>query len=248
MRYISLHKQLQADYDTLQENARLRDDVEHITRHDLKGSLAGVIGVIQSLTQQSAFEGYPLEQLRIAEEAALQTLNMINLSTELYKIESGTFQLDAQPVDISDVIRQVVGLARKTYATRKLNFLVALNDPASDAPPTKILGDALLCYSLFQNLIKNACEAAPDNSPIEVVLHDENPVKLTITNTGAVPMEIRDTFFDKYITHGKSDGTGLGTYSSKLFVEAQQGNIKLDISDKKNQTTITVTLPRQIAS
>ena len=39
MRYVELHKQLQADYDCDAGAARLREDVEHITRHDMKGPL-----------------------------------------------------------------------------------------------------------------------------------------------------------------------------------------------------------------
>jgi len=102
----------------------------------------------------------------------------------------------------------------------------------------------MLCYSLFQNLIKNACEAAPDNSQVVVTLIDENPLKITIKNKGAVPAPIREHFFDKFVTYGKSGGTGIGTYSAKLLTEAQYGQIALEISDAENLTAITVSLPR----
>jgi signal transduction histidine kinase len=110
------------------------------------------------------------------------------------------------------------------------------------------MGDALLCYSLFQNLIKNACEAAPDNSRVTVVLNDENPLRIVIQNKGAVPSEIRASFFDKFVTHGKYGGAGLGTYSAKLLTEAQNGAISMDVSDIEKQTTITITLPRHMDS
>jgi DNA-binding response OmpR family regulator len=51
MRYVELRRRLQSDYDTMLENARLREDVERITRHDLKGPLAGTIGMAQSLAE-----------------------------------------------------------------------------------------------------------------------------------------------------------------------------------------------------
>jgi signal transduction histidine kinase len=106
------------------------------------------------------------------------------------------------------------------------------------------LGDAMFCYSLFQNLVKNACEAAPVNSQVDVILNDQTPLRIMIRNTGTVPVEIRERFFDKFVTHGKPDGTGLGTYSAKLLAEAQNGQILMEVSDQENQTTINVTLPR----
>jgi len=244
MRYVALHKQLQADYDQMLENARLREDVEHITRHDLKGPLAGVIGMIQSMLEDGNVGRKELEQLRMVEETALQTLNMINLSSELYKIETSRFQLNAQPVKIGDILRRIVEISRSTFSEKHLTISVDTDVNAVNEEPPKSLGDAMLCYSLFQNLVKNACEAAPEKSQIIVALHDEDPLRITIQNKGAVPAAIRERFFDKFVTHGKSGGTGLGTYSAKLLAEAQHGRIALDVNDDNNLTTISVTLPR----
>jgi two-component system, sensor histidine kinase and response regulator len=108
----------------------------------------------------------------------------------------------------------------------------------------QVLGDAMLCYSLFQNLLKNACEAAPDKSTVAIVLNAETPLRITIGNQGVVPVEIRERFFHKFITSGKEGGTGLGTYSARLLAEAQHGKVSLDVSDNDKQTTLTVTLPK----
>jgi len=64
---------------------------------------------------------------------------------------------------------------------------------------------------------------------------------IRIHNQGAVPREIRDKFFDKYTTVGKSGGTGLGSYSAKLMAETQGGSIHLDTSEETG-TTVTVRL------
>ena len=57
-----------------------------------------------------------------------------------------------------------------------------------------------------------------------------------------MPVKIRKQFFDKYATFGKKHGTGLGTYSARLMVEAQKGEISMETSEEQG-TTITVTLP-----
>jgi hypothetical protein len=248
MRYVELQMQLQSDYDTMLETARLHEDIEHITRHDMKGPLAGVIGLVQALAEDASMGSRQVEQLRMIEETALQVLNMINLSAELFKIETGRFKLDAKPVRIGDILRRIVEISRATFAAKHL-ILIAIDTetPVGEEVPQS-LGDAMLCYSLFQNLLKNACEAAPEMSRVSVTLVDETPLRIMIQNQGAVPTEIRAHFFDKFVTHGKQDGTGLGTYSARLLAEAQNGKIILDASNQDNQTTITVTLPRYAAA
>jgi len=243
LRYVELHKHLQADYDGMLELARLREDVEHITRHDMKGPLAGVIGLVQALADDSSMDRKQVGQLRMVEETALQVLDMINLSSELFKIETGRFRLDPKPVKIGDILRRIVEISRATFAEKHLVIVVDTDVPVGKEMP-QALGDAMFCYSLFQNLVKNACEAAPEMSQVTVTLNDETPLCVVIQNKGAVPAEIRERFFDKFVTHGKPGGTGLGTYSAKLLAEAQNGTIAMDVSDPENQTTVTVTLPR----
>ena len=242
MRYVELHKQLQANYDGMLELARLREQVENITRHDMKGSLAGVIGLVQTLAYDNSLNANQIGQLRMAEDTALQVLDMINLSSELFKIETGRFELDAQPVKIGDILKRIVEISQTTFAEKHLIISFDTDVPTGEALP-QALGDAMFCYSLFQNLIKNACEAAPENSLVSVTLNNDSPLSVMIQNRGAVPAEIRDRFFGKFVTHGKQGGTGLGAYSAKMLTEAQNGSIALDVFDAGNQTTITVTLP-----
>ncbi|MES2583372.1 MAG: ATP-binding protein [Pseudomonadota bacterium] len=73
-----------------------------------------------------------------------------------------------------------------------------------------------------------------------VELHKQ--LQVAVHNEGAVPVEIRDSFFNKFVTHGKQGGTGLGTYSARMLAGAQNGIVALDVSDP-GATTITVTLP-----
>lgn len=243
MRYVQLRKDLQADFDSMVETAQLREDVERITRHDIKAPLAGALGLVQALIEDDSVGRRQVEQLRLMEESVMQVLNMINLSSELYKIESGRFVLHAQPVRIGELLRRIAEMNRVTFAEKGLSIAVD-TDVAVGAEPPLALGDATLCYSVFQNLLKNACEAAPADSRVSVQLQDQDPLRIAISNTGAVPAAIRSRFFDKFVTSGKADGTGLGTYSARLLVEAQHGRIELDVSDESNTTRITVVLPR----
>jgi len=244
MRYVELHSQLQADYDEMMTTERLKEDVERITRHDMKGPLAGVIGLVQSLAEADNLTEDQKESIRMVEETALQVLDMINLSNELFKIETGRYVLTPQVIKVPQIIRRIAELLRRTFAVKNLTIAVATPHGVSD-DVLLALGDSMLCYSLFQNLIKNACEAAPDNSNVTITIHAGAPMRITLENQGTVPAAIRDTFFEKFATAGKQGGTGLGTYSAKLLVEAQNGTIAMETSDEKNLTRITLTLPAE---
>jgi len=244
MRYVELHQQLQADYDEMMAMERLKEDVERITRHDMKGPLAGVLGLVQGFAEATNLTADQREQIQMIEETALQVLDMINLSNELFKIETGRFVLKPQVISVANVIRRIVELSRRTFAVRNLTIAVATPHGVDD-DQLMAIGDPMLCYSLFQNLIKNACEAAPDGTGVTITINCGAPMRITVDNKGVVPAHIRENFFDKFATAGKQGGTGLGTYSAKLLIEAQHGTIAMETSDEKNQTRITLTLPAE---
>lgn len=98
---------------------------------------------------------------------------------------------------------------------------------------------ATLC---FCNLFSNAIDAAPASSAITIQASKiEQELLITVHNDGEVPEEIRERFFDKFVTSGKQGGTGIGAYSAKLCAQAQQGDIKLDLQGGEG-TTITLSM------
>jgi two-component system sensor histidine kinase/response regulator len=111
--------------------------------------------------------------------------------------------------------------------------------PVGESDQFILQGEKLLLYSMLANLFKNSVEASPKNERITIEMKHAENCSVSIHNKGAVPEEIRDTFFDKYATAGKSGGTGLGTYSARLNAETLGGKISLDTSEE-NGTTITI--------
>ncbi len=243
MRYVQLRKDLQLEFDAMVETAQLREDVERMTRHDVKAPLAGALGLIQAVLQDDSLARRQTEHLRLAEESVMQALNLINLSSELYRIENGSFKLHAEAVRIGDVLRRIAEMDRVAFAAKALAISVDTDMPVGEDVPLAS-GDATLCYSAFQNLVKNACEAAPQGTKVSIQLLDQTPLRIDIQNVGAVPAAIRERFFDKYVTAGKRGGSGIGTYSARLLVQAQHGDIGLEVSDAQNWTRVSVSLPR----
>ena len=68
-------------------------------------------------------------------------------------------------------------------------------------------------------------------------------VLLDLCNGGAVPAPIRERFFEKYCTHGKPNGTGIGTYSAQLMADTMGFRLSMSTSDVEDRTCIHLWMP-----
>ena len=86
---------------------------------------------------------------------------------------------------------------------------------------------------MLSNCLKNAVEASPEAGEVSVdLLSAADQVVIRLHNRGTVPAAIRETFFCKFATAGKSDGTGLGAYSSKRIAEVHGGTIAMPLTGR----------------
>lgn len=234
------NREIQKQNEELRVAAQLRDDVEQIVRHDLKGPLNAIIGmpgtIINDLTNDESHK----QCLRIIEESGFRLLGMINLSHDLYKMERGIYELKAQPVDLLVVLNHVTTELRELIRGKKLSLIVTLNgQPIGPGDCFIVAGEELLFHSMLCNLLKNAMEASPVGESLLVLLDHDQKAYLRICNKGSVPIEIRDKFFDKYVTFGKLQGTGLGTYSARLIATTLGCDMQLDAS-QEGETSIVL--------
>lgn len=229
----------------LREAAKLREDVEQMTRHDLKNPLASIIGMAELIDLNKSLPEDIRSHVKGIKHAADQVLTMINTSFDVFKMERGMYRLTPTEVDLAAVIEQI--LSRKVSSLRRCELEVDILDERGQKASEKhylATGESLLTRMIFENLINNAIDASPKRAKITITLSrtEAGALRVTIHNKGAVPMEIRDRFFEKYVTHGKKTGMGMGTYSAKLMADAQGGTISMNSSGESG-TTLTVELP-----
>jgi signal transduction histidine kinase/DNA-binding response OmpR family regulator len=221
----------------LEENARLREDVERMARHDLKTPLNSILGAARLLADDRRLQPDQLELVEVLRRAGLRMQEMVNLSLGLYRMETGTYALQPQAVDLGELVSRVL-VDLHPYAEAAG---VTLRWHGSDAAPVVVRGEEILCYSIVANLVKNAVEATAAGGAVTIRLRGGNPVQLAVHNPGEVPTAIAQRFFEKYVT-GKSGGTGLGTYSARLMARAQHGDLTLRTGAAEG-TVLTLTLP-----
>ncbi|GAB6058886.1 hypothetical protein JCM31598_20030 [Desulfonatronum parangueonense] len=228
------------DISDRKDHERLKEDVDRIMRHDLRSPLSGIIGLAGVLLQDEAIAGEQREMLRLLEESGQRMLRMIDNSLDLIKMETGAYQYLPRRVDALGVIREVLGNLRSKLQAKSLREEVTL-DGRPAVEPFWVGTEERLLFCMLSNLLLNAVEASPDGETIAVELSQKPVPTLRIRNRGAVPEPVRENFFQKYKTHGKQYGTGLGTYSARLMADTMGYGLAMETSDTDNSTTLVIT-------
>ena len=231
-----------------QKNAELTqamlslETVERIARHDLKTPLGSLVAAAGLFRAGRRINGQDDDVLRMMEAAAGRALRMVNLSLDMFRMESGNYVSKPVRVDLPAVVVSVVQDLRLQAESKSVVLRIKV-------PGQPILASAEepLCYSILANLVKNAVEAAPVASTVSITVWQAEQVGVRIHNEGAIPLALRDKFFIKFATAGKADGTGLGAYSSHLLARMQGGSLGMETFDAVG-TTLTLTLNRWDAS
>jgi hypothetical protein len=222
----------------------LREDVERMTRHDLKSPLTAILTLPQLFKREADLTPRQTEMLNLVQSAGYRMLHMINQSLDLYRMERGVYELSPQPVDLLPILDNIAAELHGMMETRALGMDIILSGrPRQEGDAFVIRGEEMLCYTMFSNLVRNAVEASPQEGRITVTLAENASHDVAVHNAGAVPQDIRSRFFHKYVTAGKKDGTGLGTYGAKLIAETHGGRIRMETSESHG-TTVTVHFPK----
>ncbi len=237
------YQKLQAQNQMLIEAEEMRRDLERLSRHDLKGPLSGVLGFTDLLlTDDDLTPAESKKCLESINQSGHQLLDIINLSLNLGKIERGNYPFTPQKIDLLPTLRQIFDESQDIIKFKNIPPVIRIEGQVvTETDRFPIHEEKTLCYSLFSNLIHNALDASPKTRKITIDLSKDEMAMIRIHNFGAVPAKIRDTFFNKYVTANKPNGTGMGTYSAKLMAEIQQGTISMETSNEAG-TTISVKL------
>ena len=162
--------------------------------------------------------------------------------------QSLSFHRDTQfavPLDVGALMDEVIALYRKLAETRKVRLIY-------DRTPTlSIHGFPGQLSQVFGNLLRNATEAAPAGSDVNIRVrqsrrngHDGTLV--TIHDRGAgIPKSVQDQMFDPFFTTKELKGSGLGLWVSKTLVLRHHGSIRFRTSTREcaSGTTFQLFLP-----
>lgn len=237
---------LKHSIDERDEIARQREDFVSRLTHDLRTPLVAEERMMILFLEGALGELSPSmqEALTIMARSNSNLLAMVNTLLEVYRFEAGRKTLAFLPVEISQLIEEVVS---ELTPLAEQKGLVIKADIAEDANATKVMGDRLELHRLLTNLAGNAIKFT-DNGSITIILSfnssNSSAITIKIVDTGqGISDEQQATLFERFRPGShKRSGSGLGLYLSRRIVEAHQGTIKVN-SELGKGSVFTVTLP-----
>ncbi|WP_419781570.1 PAS domain S-box protein [Maridesulfovibrio sp.] len=233
------------DISDQKELEQLKSDVDLIMRHDLKTPLNGIIGLPALLRMDENLNEQQHELLKTIENSGKNMLHMIDMSLDMFKMETGKYEYYPLQIDVVGIARQVIDNSRSKISAQKVRVDLLVDGQHDFAEKLLLWGEERLIYSLLSGVVANAIEASPAGEMVVVDFSQGENTVVSVSNKGVVPKPIRERFFHKYVTHGKDNGTGLGTYSAKLMADAMFYGIEMQTSDELHETKIVITIPHE---
>jgi len=216
--------------------------------HEVKSPLAAIEGYLDVILSGAA--GVDSPKARSMIERALvraRTLRtMISELISLVAIETGKFTFKRSPMDLGDVLKEVVETYREKAEQKQITLDLTCEQGAAYH---RILADRQAMLSVFGNLVDNAIKYTNEGGRVGVRLAtDGNYVQATVEDNGIgmSPDETERVFDEFYRARNeqtaKVPGTGLGLTLVKRLLELHHGRITVRSAPGVG-STFTVSLP-----
>lgn len=223
------------------EQIALKSELFANISHELKTPLSLIIGPIGRLIADVK-EPAVAKQLNMAYENALKMNTLIHkvLDTKRIDADTETLMILSQ-VDIVHFCSNIVQTFEAAYGQKHFLFTSGVETIYMDI-------DVVKMESVINNIISNACKYSGENATIAVAMErQEDNVVIRISDDGIGIAEADIPFIFQRLyqsprTKGVKEGTGIGLYIAKKFVELHEGKIAVT-SLPGSGTTFTIVLP-----
>ncbi len=222
---------------------RQRQDFVSRLTHDLRTPLVAADRMLGLLQDGVLGEISPqiCEALTIMGRSNSNLLEMVNKLLDVYRYESGSKTINLQPLDLKELLDQVVQELKPIAISKNLELIADLDGIGL------VKVDRLELLRVFNNLIGNALKFTESGRVHVSLKSDQSEAIIAIADTGAgVPLEEQPFLFQRFSQgNHQKQGSGLGLYLSHYIVNAHNGKIfvKSPNLDSQKGSTFSVHLP-----
>lgn len=190
--------------------------------HDLKTPIAKILSQVDVVERDSndpikTKEGL-LRIKRYAYELNQHVRNIIKIS----QIESNRFELKQENCDLNIIIEQAIKTLQPLADEKNITISKKLE------PLFTLKLDKDLLQQILLNIVENAIKYSPENSNIHLTsTEDQNYVIVCVKDEGkGIPQEDQYRIWEKFSRlNEQKEGTGLGLFLVKYFVEVHGGAV-----------------------
>ena len=190
--------------------------------HDLKSPVTSIRG-----TLESALCSGPEEQWRDSVGEAIEGLDkvshLLNTVLDLAEAKAGALNLDRSPVNLTDVLKQLVEIYQPSMAERQHELALDLADNVV------VYADLPLVNRVMSNLLENELAHLPTGREIDIRLSlQQGCAELVIEDNGpGFPSDIIARAFERFAKGKNSPGHGLGLAFVDAVTQAHGGSVKI---------------------
>lgn len=247
------------EIETAWEEAQAANDLKNeflaTTSHELRTPLNAIIGCVRLVRDGCCDDREEeMEFLERADVAAIHLLGIINDLLDVAKIEAGKLSVVMEPIDLCDVLKEVINLQSVQIQQKGLQLIVPAWQEAIlvQADPAKlkqvlinVIGNAVKFTHEGSITIKTIIESvstqanSPSISRVVVTVQD--------TGVGVAPDQQHKLFKPFVMVDGTTTrnfgGTGLGLAISRNLIELMGGSIMLCSAGSGQGTTVAIAMP-----
>jgi two-component system, OmpR family, sensor histidine kinase VicK len=245
-------------YEKAKEADRLKDEFVNIAAHELRNPICPIIASselatesIRKLRGEGKLDNLTLDDLN--ENISLIARNasrLYKLSEDILqvsRIESGTFTLHLEQVEIKNLLETAIQDARKNALTENKPVDIHLDYRLADR--FIIFCDSSKIDQVLYNLLDNAVKFTEKGTiTVSAVKFDDSSLVFKVEDSGiGISPEIKTRLFEKFVSRSNG-GTGLGLYLSKRIIDAHSGKIWGINNQSSVGATFFFTLPTDLRS
>ena len=236
----------------LRELDRLKNNFISTISHELRTPLTSIKASVDMLLAGMVgdLDAKKREILTICRRNSDRLMRVVDDLLEIQGLESGRNRLDLKPLDIDDVIRDVVDRAEQNPEKKNAGDIRLLTRFGPARQRRTILGDRARISRALSNLVSNAIKFTDRGTIVVKREYRDDVVQVSVSDQGAgIPEEMKEEIFDKFtqVDGGMTrerGGLGLGLALTRTIVEKHGGRIWVE-SRPGSGSRFTFTLPCQ---
>ena len=222
--------------------------------HDIRTPMNAIIGFTNiALHQNTVSEIH--DSLEKVQKSSNHLLSLLNDVLDFSRIESGKVTISPEPVDITQLVDNVLAIMNGLLCNRDLKFEVHRESPKNPY----VLADVTRIREVLMNLLGNAVKFTKDGGKITLEISsypgaDEKHIitRYVVRDNGiGMSEEFQKKLFAPFSQEDDSNartqykGTGLGMAITKKYVDMMGGSIAVE-SKKGVGSTFTVEIPLEL--
>ena len=217
--------------------------------HEIRTPLAAILGFSEILKSHDLNIEDRDRYLNIITRSGTSLVRIIDDILDLSKIEAGKIQIEKEPVNLTDLVTDVLAM----FSDRALGKGLAIHFDPKTLPDFPIEADAVRLRQILINLLGNAIKFTSEGSvtltcDFEPYSETHFEINLRVTDTGiGITSEQAEILFEAFTqadskTTRNFGGTGLGLALSRKLAKAMGGDVSIEQNAKASGTTFLIKL------